>query len=231
MARNISISVDEYYHVYNRGTDKRVTFQDEYDYKRFMVLLYLCNGTNAIDLREHYSEGSTFGDVLYFRHGEKLVDIGAYCLMPNHFHLLLREIKEGGISSFMQKLSTGYTMYFNKRNERTGSLFEGRFKAKHADTDEYLKYLFSYIHLNPLKLNDPDWKEKGIIDLQKTKEYLNEYPYSSYHDFFGRKRPEKAILSTGAFPGYFETRNDFDACLKDWLTYHEDFNLTKVQPS
>ncbi len=235
MTRNISFAVEEYYHLYNRGTDKRIIFQDEHDYKRFIVLLYVCNGTSAIDLREHFDEGRTFVDLFNFNRGKRIVDIGAYCLMPNHFHLLVREIQEGGISMFMKKIGTAYSMYFNGRNNRSGALFEGKFKAKHADTDEYLKYLFSYIHLNPVKLIDSHWKENGLIDLEKTKEYLNNYPYSSYHDFFRKIRPEKIILNTKEFPEYFEIRNDFEECLKDWLTLSDDFSIQgaipKVRPS
>lgn len=167
--------------------------------------------------------------------GAALVDIGAYCLMPNHFHVLIHEKTEGGISLFIQKVSTGYTMYFNKKYQRSGALFQGRFKAKHADTDEYLKYLFSYIHLNPVKLIEPEWKEKGIIDQKKAKEYLNKYPYSSYHDFIGKIRSERVILNREAFPEYFETKHDFEDCLKDWLEYSDEFTLentkTKVEPS
>ena len=86
---------------------------------------------------------------------ETLVDIGAYCLMPNHFHLLIRETAEGNISRFMLKLQTGYPMYFNKKYQRTGALFEGKFKAKHITNDNHLKYLFAYLHLNPVKITDP----------------------------------------------------------------------------
>ena len=84
--------------------------------------------------------------------------------MPNHFHILVKEKIENGISKFMGKLTTGYSMYFNKRYDRTGSLFQGVFKSVHADSDEYLKYLFAYIHLNPIKLINPEWKENGIKD-------------------------------------------------------------------
>ena len=221
--RKISFSIDEHYHVYNRGTDKRVIFQDDHDYRRFIALLYLCNGTSAIDLYEHFQEGRTFLELYKINRGEKIVDIGAYCLMPNHFHLILREAVEGGISLFMKKLGTSYAMYFNATNQRTGALFEGKFKARHADRDEYLKYLFAYVHLNPVKLIDSKWNEKGIFDLEKTKEYLIEYPYSSYQDFIGKKRIEKSILSKKSFPGYFEKEQDFDEYITDWLTYSKHF--------
>src|SRR3989344_1697653 len=79
--------------------------------------------------------------------------------MPNHFHILIREKIEGGISKYMLKLMTGYSMYFNKRYERTGKLYEGVFKSSLLDKDTYLKYIYSYIHLNPAKLQDKNWRE------------------------------------------------------------------------
>lgn len=124
MNRKITFSVDEHYHIYNRGTDKRQIFLDHDDYDRFVKLLYLCNGTESIVFRD-IPIGETYG----FDRGETLVDIGAYCLMPNHFHLLLREKNEGGISLFMKKLSTGYSMYFNlKKQENRQNCPKGRIK-------------------------------------------------------------------------------------------------------
>lgn len=222
MTRPFEFSVDEYYHIYNRGNDKRRIFLDAGDFLRFLALLYISNNTRTIHLSDY--PGASLSDILLLPRGDTLVDIGAYCLMTNHFHLLLREKSENGISTFMQKLG-GYTMYFNKKHQRSGSLFQGVFKSTHADTDEYLKYLFSYIHLNPVKYIEPEWKEKGIIDLQKTKEYLNKYPYSSYLDFLGKIRIENLILNRVAFPEYFETGHDFEEYLEDWLTYNEDFSL------
>jgi putative transposase len=228
MKRHFAFAPDEYYHVYNRGIERRVIFENEHDYKRFIVLLYLSNGTSAIDLNEYFSqEGRSFLELFMAHRGTQIVEIGAYCLMPNHFHLLLREKEDGGISTFMKKLGTAYSTYFNKKNTRVGSLFQGRFKAQHVDTDNYLKYLFSYIHLNPVKLIEPKWKESGIFDLEKTKKYLNEYPYSSCADFFGKKRIEKVILNKKRFPEYFETKHDFEEFLNDWLTFDSEFDIRK----
>ena len=123
--------------------------------------------------------------------------------MPNHFHILAKEVIEGGISKFMSKLSTGYSMYFNRKYKRSGSLFEGRFKIIHANRDEYLKYLFVYIHLNPIKLIDPSWKEKGIKDMLKVEKYLASYKYSSYLDYNGVSRLENGLLDINSFPEYF----------------------------
>ena len=151
--------------------------------------------------------------------GETLVDIGSYCLMPNHFHLLIREKMENGISLFMEKLSTAYSMYFNKKNERTGGLFEGTFKAIYANDDDYLKYLFTYIHLNPIKIIDPNWKEEGIKDKNKAKEFLREYVFSSYMDYLGADRPESGIINKQVFPDYFSTQQDFNYTINDWLSF------------
>ncbi len=151
--------------------------------------------------------------------GETLVDIGAYCLMPNHFHLLIKEKQENGISIFMEKLSTGYSMYFNKKYDRTGKLFEGRFRAEHLDSDEYLKYIFMYIHLNPVKIFDPNWKEQGVNDLLKIKDYLYTYNNSSYLDFLEVPRREVSILNIKAFPEYFTSKQDFLKEIDEWLNH------------
>ncbi len=122
----------------------------------------------------------------------------------------------------MKKLSTAYSMYFNNKYDRSGALFEGRFKAKHVDNDNYLKYLLSYIHLNPVKLIDLKWKENGITDKIKAKDFLNEYKYSSYMDYVGIKRKEKAILNISSLPEYFETHKEFEGFVDEWLTFNEE---------
>ncbi len=139
--------------------------------------------------------------------------------MGNHFHLLLREKEEHGISMFMQKMITAYTMYFNIRNQRTGSLFEGRFRARHIDNDEYLKYMFSYIHLNPIQHIEPKWKEEGIRNMEKAKDYLTHYPYSSLYEYRKQKRPESAILTKFAFPSYFKTPRVLEDEMNSWLEF------------
>jgi len=220
MNRKFNFSIGEFYHIYNRGNDKRSIFLDNNDKKRFIKLLILCNSLKPVKIAD-LSLGVTLRNL---KNDENLVDIGAYCLMPNHFHLLVKERMENGISIFMKKLSTGYSMYFNKKNERTGKLFEGVFKATHVDNDEYLKYLFAYIHLNPVKLIDPEWKEKGISDVEKTKEQLNSYKYSSYQDYIGRNREESVVLNKSAFPEYFADFKEFDDFINEWLTY-QNHNL------
>ena len=175
MSRSIKISVDEFYHIYNRGNDKRKIFYDEGDHLRFQTLLYVCNNVATTHI-SNFQE-TPLKKLLSIPREDTLVHIGAYCLMPNHFHLLIREKIEGGTSLFMQKLSTAYTMYFNKKHDRSGSLFQGTFKAKHITKDVYLNYLFAYINLNPIKLIDSKWKENGITNLFKSENFLQEYKF------------------------------------------------------
>jgi len=213
--RAVQFSEQEFYHVYNRGTDKRTIFLDESDYKRFKDLLFLCNSEGSVDVRAIYRE---YNYVYEYKRGNQLVAIGAYCLMPNHFHILLTPVVPGGISLFMNKLGTSYSMYFNKKNERSGALFQGRFKAEMASDDVYLKYLFSYIHLNPIKLIQSDWKEKGINDSEKSYDYVVNYPYSSLGDYVN-DRKEGVILDKAKFPTYFLNSNEQRAELFDWITF------------
>ena len=139
--------------------------------------------------------------------------------MPNHFHLLLHEKTENGISRFIQKLTTAYTMYFNKKNDRSGALFQGVFKAEHLNNDNYLKYIFAYINLNPIKLNEPNWKQFGIKNLKNSKIFLEKYEYSSYLEHTGKDRKQKSIINNKAFPDYFEKTVDFEEMIDFWLSF------------
>ena len=217
--RLVPLVLDEYYHIYNRGNSKQEIFKNNSDYARFMQLLYLSNGTKSFKVRDLGAQDPYEVDM-----GDKLIAIGAYCLMPNHFHILARPLVEGGMTTFMKKLGTGYSGYFNKKYGRTGGLFEGKFKSQHADSDEYLKYLFSYIHLNPVKLIQSDWKEQGIKDKAGASAYLKKYPWSSYLDLIptGRscvERRELGILGSLHFPDYFKAQQTIDEELSEWLKY------------
>ena len=112
---------------------------------RFLMLLYLANSTQDTRIG-NVLRITKYADVFNLDRDEPLVAIGAFCLMQNHFHILATPLIENGISTFMLKLQIGYSMYFNK-NERNGSLFQGPFRSTHANNDQYLQYLYSYIHL------------------------------------------------------------------------------------
>ena len=141
--------------------------------------------------------------------------------MPNHFHILFREKIEGGISQFMLKLGTAYSMYVNKRHTRTGPLFCKPFRVEHVVRDEHLKYLFAYIHLNPVKLIDSKWKENGIYDKNRAKKYLDGYEYSSYKEYTKEGTLLGKILTKKVFPQYFAKNRDFQSYIHDWLAYTE----------
>ncbi len=116
-------------------------------------------------------------------------------------------------------------MYYNKKYKRTGGLFEGKFKSEYVGNDRYLKYLFSYIHLNLIKLIQKDWKEKGIKNETKVLEHMNKYQYSSYLDFLGIDRVQNKILNIADFPDYFPDKKSFTAEIFDWLTYNTRENV------
>jgi len=191
----------EFYHIYNRGVEKRDVFLDEQDYFRAIHSLYVFNDRNPhVHLAhqgrkkkiqsKHNIQGSTLdssSDDLLNNESKRdvLVEIIAFCLMPNHYHLLLRQSQEGGIVKFMQKFGTGYTMYFNERYERSGVLFQGKFKSILVDKEEYFLTLLNYIHLNPVELVEHGWKENGINDLRKALKFLEGYRWSSYLDYIG----------------------------------------------
>ncbi len=172
----------EYYHLYNRGVDKRKVFMDASEYIRFLAYVYMLNSDERID-PSNFFRTHTPEEVFTLPMKHPLVALGAFCLMPNHFHLYATPLVENGISKFMQRLEIAYTKFFNKKYNRTGSLFEGTFKSEHISNERYAKYLFSYIHLNPAKLKDKHWKKKGPQDWKDLKKYVEEYPYSSYKEY------------------------------------------------
>lgn len=221
MNRKISFSEGEYYHLYCRGVEKRDIFLDNKDRERFQALLFLCNGTKPVVYRLVQGETLYQTDV-----GEKITAIGAYTLMPNHVHITAKEISENGVTEFMRKVNTAYSMYFNKKYERVGPLFQGAFGAEHITRDEHLKYLFAYIHLNLIKLIEPKWKEIGIKNLKRAKDVLEQYSFSSYLSYRSKSRKEDNILSKKEFPDYFSHEHDFEDFIDEWLTFNtQDLGL------
>jgi putative transposase len=225
--RETPIVNSEYYHIFNRGNGKNKIFLDNEDYLRFIKLLYLCNSNKSINFRTDIVEKKI--SAWDFERGDTLVSIGAWVLMPNHFHIYLtgsRSKASGRISGrknnsiiiFLQKLSTAYAKYFNAKYKRTGSLFEGKFKSVNIKGDIQAKYLFSYIHLNPIKLIQSNWKENGIKNIQKTFDFLDSYKWSSFHFFKGKKLLENVIINIKDFPDYFKTVKSFNEEILEWFS-------------
>jgi putative transposase len=175
--RKTTFANGEYYHIYNRGVDKREVFLDEADYERFLICLREFNRTEAIgSLYEKSLREKKNGSSTPIRGVElpALVEIVSYCLNPNHYHLILKQNSEKGIEKFMQKVGTGYTNYFNKKYKRSGALFQGTFKTIHIDSNDYLLYLSAYINKNHFihGLGQGDWKYASLL------EYKNMQPES-----------------------------------------------------
>jgi putative transposase len=141
------LQIGELYHVYNHGVDDRNIFIDEYDSFRFLESLTFFNTEEALGGIYLCSIQET-GLIVDKKPQKKLVNIIAYCLNPNHYHLLLEQVTENGISEFMQRVGGGYTKYYNGKHKRKGSLFRGTFKSSWVNSNEYLLYLSAYINLN-----------------------------------------------------------------------------------
>jgi REP element-mobilizing transposase RayT len=189
----------EWYHSYSRGIDKRTVFEDQNDYNRFSELLYLVNSTETLQRSNllTYSHKELFT----IPRANTLIEIGAWALMPNHFHLFLFEKQEGGISTFMQKLGTAYTMYFNIKYNRSGGLFTKPFRAQHVANDRYFQYCIDYIHLNPLDLFQDLTAPKKKASERAVTRAMN-YQFSSFRDFPISERPERSILGKEVFSAY-----------------------------
>lgn len=158
---------DTYYHVYNRGVEGRDIFQDDKDYKVFLGFIkrYL----TILIQDEVQPQRIQWKQKLYDE-----VQLTAYCLMPNHFHLLLKQKTKEGMTKFIRALMNSYVRYFNRKYKRIGGLFQGIFKAVPIDNDAYLLHLTRYIHLNPLDVEG--------MDLHKLEDY-----YCSYGEYIGRR--------------------------------------------
>jgi putative transposase len=207
------------YHALNRGVDKRQIFMDDGDRVRFIHDMYAFNTT---ELASNTFRNDKLGlrDLTYRNSsiGERLVDIHGWCLMGNHYHLLLSERIEGGLSIFLRKVNTGYANYFNLRYERVGTLFQGRTKKILIDSDAYMLHILNYIHLNPLDLieNSSDWRSRTIADHQAALNFLKEYKWSSYQDYAGIKN-FPSILTKDFFQDVFGGRyvQQLEKYLKD----------------
>ncbi len=167
--RKIKFVNNEYYHIYNRGVDKRNIFSEEKDYYKFLKNLEDLNNRLYYSQRQRTKfSGKKMEELSSFLAGrERLVDIVSYSLSPNHFHLIVKQLKDKGIPVFMHKTSTSHTNYFNKKYKRSGSLFESSYKAIHVDNNDYLLWLAGYVN--------------GNIEIHGTAK-ADSYEWSSFQD-------------------------------------------------
>lgn len=201
----------ELYHLLNRGVDKRDIFLDRQDYARFVHDLYEFNDTKSAGSTYHSFQNLDLRSPEIKPRQERLVDIHAWCAMRNHYHLLLSERVEGGITQFIRKLNIGYAKYFNERYNRSGALFQGRTKKIHLENDPHFLYMLHYIHLNPLdyKADSKLWREGKVANIPNALTHLRNYQWSSYLDYMGiHNFPH--LLSTGFFSEVFvDYKKDF----------------------
>lgn len=180
------------FHVLNRGVDKRKVFLNEKDYFRFIHNLFEFNDVANVD-----SNNTRRFQLLDIRRpvvGKErrrtrtlLIQLHAFCLMPNHYHLLLSPLVEDGIPLFMKKLNMGYTKYFNKKHDRSGALWQSKYKSVPIEGDPHFSWIPYYIHFNPLDLSMPEWRSRGIKNIEKAEQYLKTYRWSSHVDYLGEK--------------------------------------------
>jgi len=186
---------DEIYHIVLRAIDDNLIFKDDDDYYRGIFSIYEFNTTKPITIRERRKIREQFKKANRERvsvsfeadERDKLVEVLTFCFMPNHIHLLLRQIKDNGITKFMRKVGAGYGGYFNRKYNRKGHVFQNRFLSVHIKNDNQLKIVFTYTHTNPISLIEPKWKEEGIENPEKVIEFLENYKWSSYQDYLGKK--------------------------------------------
>ena len=186
---------DEIYHIVLRAIDDNLIFKDDDDYYRGIFSIYEFNTTKPITIRERRKIREQFKKANRERvsvsfeadERDKLVEVLTFCFMPNHIHLLLRQIKDNGITKFMRKVGAGYGGYFNRKYNRKGHVFQNRFLSVHIKNDNQLKIVFTYTHTNPISLIEPKWQEEGIENPEKVIEFLENYKWSSYQDYLGKK--------------------------------------------
>ncbi|OIP76844.1 MAG: hypothetical protein AUK16_02945 [Parcubacteria group bacterium CG2_30_44_11] len=215
------------YHALNRGVDKRIIFMDDQDRARFVHDMFEFNDARPAKnvFRKHIQMSdfvnrsfptSKLDNDTPLQPRQKLVDIHGWCLMENHYHLLLSERVDSGLIKFLRKLNVGYANYFNKRYDRTGTLFQGRTKKIHINNDAYFLHILNYIHLNPLDFQESTaaWRQKTINDVESALEFLNQYRWSSYLDYNNTKN-FPSILTTSLFQDVFD--NHYAAQLANYL--------------
>jgi putative transposase len=198
--RKTEFAIGEFYHIFNRGVDKRKIFQDESDFRRFWQSLILLNDERSGLMlswrnckRDRPSiDFKTFAQQESGSDRKPLVDIISYCLNSNHFHFILKQSADDGIRKFMHKVGTSYANYFNERYDRTGALFEGRFKSIHVKNDSRLLYLSAYVNCN----SEVHGIAKAI-----------DYKWCSFSEYVGKKG--ETICSKKIILEQFHSRKDY----------------------
>lgn len=225
--------MNEIYHILNRGVDKRKMFLDKQDYLRFIHDLFVFNDQKRLNTT-FYAFGRfrdkdnspVINDLASRKLPRKLlVDVLAFSLMPNHYHLLLSPKIEDGISKFMRKLDMGYAKYFNQKYKRRGALFEGRYKSILVKKEPHFYHLPYYIHLNPLDIEFPEWRDGRLKNYAKAMEFLGNYRWSSHLDYTG-KNNFPSVTNRSFLLDVFGGTQKYAESIQKWL---KDLELDKIR--
>lgn len=205
--RTVPFVNGEFYHLYNRGLEKQPIFTNNRDYSQFVKTIFYYQIQNPKPKFSTYRRTKVFP----VDHSKKIVDIICYCLMPNHFHLLIKQLQDGGISEFMRKFIHSYTKYRNIKYNRQGPICQGMFKAVRVGTDEQLVHVSRYIHLNPL-----------VSLIVKD---LNLYLWSSYRTYLDLD--DNPAIAKDEILNFFKSPKEYQKFVLDQADYGRTLELLK----
>lgn len=229
--RNTKFVPGEYYHIYSRTILNVPEFKNYQNADKLFKTFLLANSTNsgrAFDYLRNDRSPKLEKAIEIAKDGKRLVDILCYVIMPDHYHLLIKELKNSGITNFIRKCNISIAKYINIKNNRRGTLFESRFQSKHIDSNEYLLHLSVYIHLNPLDfISGRDWRENKLKDWPSIKNKLIQYPWSSLRSFLNEDDKNPIISGEEIILSQFNSRNEYESFLREWA--EEGFEVDKIK--
>ena len=210
-----------------RGIDDNKLFRDTDDHYRGIFSIYEFNDVKPVTIRERRQARAKIKKILrdlnrdpdlVADHRKKYVDILSFSFMPNHLHLLVRQLKDGCITKFMTKLGIGYGKYFNTKYGRKGYVFQNRFVAVRIKSERQLIAVFMYVHTNPISLIEPGWKENGIKNVKKVLKFLESYRWSSHLDYLGVKN-FPSVTERSFLLEIMNGQQGYKRFFEDWLKY------------
>ena len=210
--RNIKIAPGEYYHIFNRAVNKQIIFHNSSDYTRFLFLILYFQSAVKIshmsravkDFAKDYKSGQSGQSSALATVKKRVLELTAFCIMPNHFHLIVKELEEGGVAAYMQRVLTAYSKYYNTKYEKSGHVFQGPYGAIHVEDNRQLLHLSAYIHRNPR-------------EIFKWRDIYEEYEWSSYQDFVTANRWGDLLLPQ-IITEHFKSRKEYGEFLSTSTT-------------
>ncbi|MBX4181739.1 transposase [Candidatus Parcubacteria bacterium] len=196
--RNTLIAPGEYYHICNRGVSKQIIFHNSDDYNRFLFLILYFQSSTTFDQIGRIVKQFVQSPALDIRKdviNKRTVELLAFCIMPNHFHLIIKEVEDNGVINYLQRILTAYSKYYNTKYEKSGHVFQGPYRSIHISDDRQFLHTSAYIHRNPREL-------RGWINRE------DKYPWSSYQDYIGNNRWSD-LLQTQALLDGFKNKREY----------------------